>query len=144
MTKTLSGRLSGALLGALVSLPLMITFTSSARADGLRDAYTAQCLPAARKQLGKKYGPRVSGRLCECAADRAEASGWVLPEFPARDAEACLEFATGFAAVSPFAAVGADTQVSEARSAPARTLRVRPRSRSPRSRITVTSVKAVR
>ncbi len=142
---SMTKRLSNALLGAAVALPLLVTFSAAARpahADPLRDAYTERCMPAARKQLGKKLGARPAARLCECAADRAESAGWILPEFPARDAEACLEFATGFAAMSPFASVEAGTQISEARSAPRKTLRPRAKA-SVRSRITVVSVKAV-
>jgi len=96
MKKTLSALLAGAVSCLLLA-------SSTAHADPMREAYMGQCRPAARAQLRGKAGPRVVDRLCGCAADRAEASGWVLPEFPARDAEECVAWAQGLLADSPFA-----------------------------------------
>lgn len=115
-------RLSGSFVG-LALLASLCSVASTASADPLRDRYVEDsCMPAARKQLrvgkrGSSDGTRVAERLCECAADRAESSGWVLPEFPARDAEACLSYARGFAAVSPFAPLALPRTTREARSA---------------------------
>jgi hypothetical protein len=123
-------RLSGSFVGlALFASLCAASSTASAQptpgppgGDPLRDSYLGTCRPAARAQLkvgrrGSTDGTRVADRLCECAADRAESSGWVLPEFPARDAEACLSFARGFEAASPFARLALPRTTREARSA---------------------------
>jgi hypothetical protein len=116
--KRLSGSFVGlALFASLCAVPAV------AHADPLRKSYVADsCMPAARRQLrvgrrGSTDGTRVAERLCECAADRAESAGWTLPEFPARDAEACLTYARGFAAVSPFAPLALPRTTREAREA---------------------------
>lgn len=108
-------KLTSMFLGAALFAALCSTARAEVRTgpdDGLRRAYESQCRPAARAQLKGKAGSRVVDRLCECAADRAEAAGWVLPEFPHRDAEECLAWAQGFLADSPFARLPLSTPSS--------------------------------